>query len=221
VSHQEESEADLAARQTSFDFGPPRPSVRGPRQGERRSFLEVIGRAFLDDPVAIHLFPNEKQRSARFGRFAGLAMDSMGPAAHLLTTDTLRGAAIWQRPGPAAPRPTTRLHQLKQAIGFLAVARFSARRAIRFSELARHHHPKEPHYYLAILGTDPPHQGQGIGSALVQTVLDRCDHEGIPAYLESSNENNIAFYQGHGFEVQAELTLPGGPCIWPMLRPRP
>ena len=221
MSQQEEIEADLVARQTSFDFGPPRPPVREPRQGERRSFLEVIGRAFFDDPVAIHLFPSEKQRGARFARFAGLAIDSMGPAAHVLTTDTLRGAAIWQRPGPTEPPPTARLEQLKQAIRFLAVARFSARRAIQFSELSRRHHPKEPHYYLAILGTDPPYQNQGIGSALVQPVLDRCDQEGLPAYLESSNENNITFYQGHGFEVQAELTLSGGPRIWPMLRPRP
>ena len=80
-------------------------------------------------------------------------------------------------------------------------------------------HPKDPpHYYLAILGTDPDHQGKGIGSSLLRPVLDICDHDGVGAYLESSKESNIAFYARHGFELTGEVRLPGGPLVWPMWR---
>ncbi len=79
-------------------------------------------------------------------------------------------------------------------------------------------HPRTPHWYLAVLGTDPIHQGKGIGSALLAPILDRCDREGIGAYLESSKQSNIAFYRRHRFEVTGEIVLPGGPPVWPMWR---
>ena len=36
---------------------------------------------------------------------------------------------------------------------------------------------------------------------MISPILERCDHDGLPAYLESSKEKNIPFYRRHGFEV--------------------
>ncbi|MBS1849261.1 MAG: GNAT family N-acetyltransferase [Actinobacteria bacterium] len=86
-------------------------------------------------------------------------------------------------------------------------------------------HPREPHFYLALLATDPDRQGHGLGSAVLRPVLERCDAEGIPAYLESSKERNVPFYERHGFEVTGTITMGGGgsgPPLWLMWRePRP
>ena len=80
-------------------------------------------------------------------------------------------------------------------------------------------HPKEPHYYLALLGTEPSHQGHGIGSALLRTTLARIDEEGMPAYLESSKERNVPLYALFGFEVMDEFRSEhGGPPLWRMWR---
>ena len=72
--------------------------------------------------------------------------------------------------------------------------------------------------YLSIIGTDPAAQGRGVGSALLEPVLRQCDEDGIPAYLESSKERNVAYYARHGFRVRDELTLPRGPRMWLMWR---
>jgi ribosomal protein S18 acetylase RimI-like enzyme len=88
-----------------------------------------------------------------------------------------------------------------------------------FLHQAERQHPRTPpHWYLAILGTEPAAQGRGIGSALLRPVLDRCDADGVGAYLESSKERNIAFYARHGFRVTGELKLPRGPRVWLMWR---
>lgn len=80
-------------------------------------------------------------------------------------------------------------------------------------------HPKAPHYYLLAIGVDPPRQGKGIGSRLMTPILDRCDREGMPAYLESSKERNLALYERHGFRVVEQVELPGGgPPVWLMWR---
>jgi ribosomal protein S18 acetylase RimI-like enzyme len=67
------------------------------------------------------------------------------------------------------------------------------------------HHPREPHYYLFTIGTRRAARGLGVGSALMREVLEKCDGEQMPAYLESSNRENLTYYRRHGFEVQEEL----------------
>ena len=201
--------------QESFDFGPSRPAVRAYRDAERRSVLDVLGRAFHDDPVATHLFPNPRSRSARWSRFSGLAIDAMADTAHVLTTDAVEGAAIWQLPTEAE---LGWRQNLRLAFGFLGVTGFGARRALRLGDLSARHRIREPHYYLAALGTDPVHQSKGIGSALIEPVLARCERERLPAYLESSKETNVPFYRKHGFEVIETLEIPGGPTVWSMIR---
>ena len=73
--------------------------------------------------------------------------------------------------------------------------------ALQLVRLVESRHPKTPHYYLGGLGTDPEWQGKGLASAVIGPVLDICDREGLPAYLESSKESNVEFYRRHGFEV--------------------
>jgi ribosomal protein S18 acetylase RimI-like enzyme len=79
-------------------------------------------------------------------------------------------------------------------------------------------HPREPHWYLAVLGTDPAHQGEGLGSALIREVTARADGAEMPCYLESSKRENLLFYGRHGFETIKEIHLPDGPPLWCMWR---
>src|SRR5205809_572948 len=76
----------------------------------------------------------------------------------------------------------------------------------------------EPHAYLFLLGARPRWQSRGLGSALLRTVLEQCDREGTPAYLEASSPDNRRLYLRHGFEVTGEIALPDGPSMWPMWR---
>ncbi len=73
-----------------------------------------------------------------------------------------------------------------------------------------------PHWYLWALGVAPERQGQGIGGALLAPILARADAEGLPCYLETQTEANVAFYARRGFEVLAADELPGQPVSVPM-----
>ena len=80
------------------------------------------------------------------------------------------------------------------------------------------YHPKEPCWYLPLIGVDPACQGRGYGSALLRHALDRCDRDGIIAYLESSNPRNISLYLRHGFVALGEIQVGNSPTLVPMLR---
>ncbi|MBJ7347922.1 MAG: GNAT family N-acetyltransferase, partial [Thermoleophilaceae bacterium] len=135
----------------------------------------------------------------------------------LWTTDDLAGASLWGPPGNWSPslRETLQLAKVICAPSIIWRAPLVASGVIR-AELM---HPKQPlHYHLAVLGAEPSMQGRGIGSALLRPVLEQCDHDGIGAYLESSKEENIAFYARHGFRVTRYLDLPRGPRVHMMWR---
>jgi hypothetical protein len=51
------------------------------------------------------------------------------------------------------------------------------------------------------------------GSALMRPTLERCDHEGIPAYLEASSERNAALYERLGFQLTTELRVADSPPL--------
>jgi ribosomal protein S18 acetylase RimI-like enzyme len=89
----------------------------------------------------------------------------------------------------------------------------------RVFEAMESYHPKEPHWYLPLIGVDPAAQGQGLGSALMRHALERIDADRLPAYLESSNPRNIPLYQRHGFEILGTIQVGSSPNLVPMLRP--
>jgi GNAT superfamily N-acetyltransferase len=55
----------------------------------------------------------------------------------------------------------------------------------------KEHHPKEPHWFLPLIGIDPSAQGKGLGSALMAYGLKACDRDGKLAYLDSTHPRNI------------------------------
>ena len=91
-----------------------------------------------------------------------------------------------------------------------SMARINGRllpRALRTIATLESNHPAAPHYYLPFVGVEPEWQGRGLGTALMRPVLDRCDEEKMPAYLEASSPRNRVLYERHGFQVTEQFSV--------------
>jgi ribosomal protein S18 acetylase RimI-like enzyme len=161
------------------------------------------------------LFPNADARRRKLPTFFRSLLRASLPFGEVYTTDDARCAAIWNPPGtfPMGWYTDARLGLATTRLVGLRTAA-CARGLMYFAS----HHPKERHWYLQMLGTDPDRQGRGVGSAIMAPVLERCDGERERVYLESSKERNIPFYERHGFQVAEEIQVPGGPVVWAMWR---
>jgi GNAT superfamily N-acetyltransferase len=189
--------------------------VRGATPDESAQVCAALAAAFVCDPVLLFLFPRLRGRDARMRRlFAVELAYYVFPNGRALTTDDFRGASLEVSPGG-----TSMSVPLSGAFGFLRALGTSLPRATRLQKFFELHHVTEPHYYIRYVGVAPPFQGQGLGSALLRPTLDRCDEEGVPAYLEASSERSAALYARLGFEHLGELQVPDGPRFWPMRRP--
>jgi ribosomal protein S18 acetylase RimI-like enzyme len=189
--------------------------------GDIDDIADALVKAFHDDPVMLHIFPKAKGREKKLrALFVSESKRSLTKGAlHTTGGGPALGGAIWMAPNNWK---TGGLELLGQIPLMFAMGLADTPRALGVLGRMEKVHPVEPHWYLAVLGTATEAQGKGVGSALITPVLEKCDAEGIPAYLESSKESNIPFYRRHGFEVKGEVNVKNGPTLWPMWRdPRP
>jgi len=179
---------------------------------QAESAVAAVTMGFSTDPVARWMYPQPAQYFGWFPRcvraFAGAAIEH-GSA---YCTPDFSGAAMWLPPG---------IHPDQDAfIELIWDSIPEERQADVFSlfEQMGSFHPEEPHWYLPMIGVDTHKQGSGIGRALMKHAVERCDNDGLPAYLESSNPRNISLYQRFGFEAIGEIRAGGSPPVVPMLR---
>jgi GNAT superfamily N-acetyltransferase len=176
-----------------------------------------MARAFQDDPVFRWMVPDDSERIRRSERGFALYLRKVYlPHDECYTTEDVVGGALWLPPDEWHLGP---LAQLRLAPGMIAAMGGRTPQVLRAISTLESNHPKERHWYLPFVGVEPEAQGRGLGTALMRPILERCDHDGIPAYLEATAPRNRACYERQGFEVFEEFHFPkGGPPSWRMWR---
>jgi GNAT superfamily N-acetyltransferase len=177
----------------------------------------ALARAFDEDPPMRWFLPDEDRRI----ELARLMFDVMLRRLHLVrdecyTTEDVVGGALWVPPGRWRLSFFAQLRLLPSMIRVFGRGLGRAQRGLAVMDAG---HPRVRHYYLDSLGVAPEWQGRGLGSALMQPVLERCDREPAPAYLNAGSPRSRDLYLRHGFAVTEEFRLPDdGPPLWRMWR---
>ena len=168
--------------------------------------------AFTSDPLARWFAPEADQYFScgieLMEAFGGKAFEN-GTA---YASSAYEGTAFWFPPGVEADED-----QLNKAIENL-VPSDRLDDVLAVFEAMEKNHPGEECWYLPLIGVDPAYQGKGLGSILMKHALAIIDESGLPAYLESSNPQNISLYERHGFEVVGRIQIGASPPVHPMLR---
>ena len=193
--------------------------IRRATQGDVAAMVDAMAHAFYDDPVFEWLFPDDSKRLEQSRRYFSGRTRILMRDGEVYTVDGAPAAAMWARPDGWRDPAIDALRQFVTLVPALGRRIPQSLAGLREIE---ERHPSAPHWYLAVLGTRPERQGEGLGSALLGPVLGECDRLEIPAYLETGKERNVHFYNRHGFKVTERLEMPDGPPLWLMWRdPRP
>jgi len=197
------------------------------QSGERSAVVGALARAFYDDPLFNFFVSDPISQSRGLLTFMSAAVADALPFGEIWVAHAngkIACAAVWLPPGKY-PRGTRRdlMTNLRGVPTFVRSGRRISGALRLLNALDKAHHDIEgPHYYLAILGTDPLYQRAGAGMAALHPVLQKCDEEGLVAYLETQKEENLAYYARHSFELIDKIEVAGVPPVWTMSRqPRP
>lgn len=190
-------------------------SARTAAADDAHAVASLLARAFLDDPLMLHVLPQQKERAQKLARMFALLFRSALPYRGCFVTAGAEAAAMWRPPG-AWKAPVWQY--AANAPALLGLFRADIVRVLGIIDEIEEVHPAEPHWYLQTVGTEPAHQGKGFGGSVIRAGLARADAENVPCYLETSKESNIAIYRAFGFTLTREIELRNGPPLWLMWR---
>src|SRR3954447_14356193 len=194
------------------------PEVRLAEPDDIPAAVEALAAAFYADPCWGHLLRSEGTRAESLLTYFEAELSYQVPEyRQLWVAEDGIGAAVWAKPGAWMVPMRVAMRE------FPAMRRTFGRRLLLASraalQLVRRHPGQPEHWYLHYLGVVPERQGRGLGGMLMRPMLERCDSEEMPAYLESSTERNRALYERNGFRVTERFNMPGdGPVVRAMWR---
>jgi ribosomal protein S18 acetylase RimI-like enzyme len=183
----------------------------------------VANRAFFNDPFFRFLSPGDRLRARGLTVFFRANIAHLGEGGRIVTVrgddDVIVGMAAWL---PTNRYPQSIGTQLAQVPGTLRALYRRPRALIdgnKYLATLVKSHPKELHWYLYLLVADPSIQRSGVGTMLMNDGLARVDEEGVGSYLETQNEDNLAYYRRFGYELRETLQpVREGPPLYTMWR---
>lgn len=181
----------------------------------------MLARAFQDSSVYVYAFPDPNERIKKMlPAFESVLRYGMRYGKVYTTSDRVEGIAVWMR--SEWTKMTIRrmwwAHALWPA---MRIGLGASIRMLRLNDYIERKHVELARFanlYLMLLGVDPEYQGNGYGGRLVKGMLVEADEAGLPCYLETTSEENVAFYEHLGFKVIDNFTVPKTTVkIWVML----
>lgn len=184
---------------------------------------DALADAFIEDPGWLSVGPRDPGRRRKF--------------IYRTCLSTLRVAERWAGPSwcitedgePIAvlagcapglwPPPT--LRSLIQLIpGPLLAGPSVLARSLGAERVFESGYPDHDAFIVVIFGVRRAHQRRGLGRRLMAEALATADQAGVPAFLWTSNPDNLPYYRSHGYDVVGDETkIPGGASNWFMERP--
>lgn len=180
----------------------------------------VLAAAFATDVHTVGLLPDGDAVTLLTRMFSRSVAEKLRGGGHVWLAKSpsdgrVLGVAMWESPGERQRLAA----RLRTGAASLRVYRGRIRDAVLTGRLADHHRPRVPHWYLAVIGTDPAAQGRGAASALIRHRLEAADAHGHGTYLESSSPDNVPIYRRYGFTEIGTVPARGTTPLIGMWRP--
>jgi ribosomal protein S18 acetylase RimI-like enzyme len=192
----------------------------------RRDFNEIAvvsSRAFYRDPFYRFLSNEPRLVTVGLERFFVAMVRHLGRGRRVWVArneaNEVCAVAAWLPTHRYPPSVVTQVAQVPGILRALYRRPVALLRGEAYLRAIAATHPREPHWYLFLLVTDPEDQRRGLGRRLMETALTHIDDEKVGAHLETQKFENVAYYRQFGFELTSEVRPHAyGPPLYSMWR---
>lgn len=172
---------------------------------DKNLVVDILTKSFDTNQSVNYIVKQDQKRAQRVRSLMDYSFEVCYLFGDVFLSDDKKGCALITYPDKKKTTLKSILLDVKlilSAVGLKNIKKTLAREA-KINEIQ----PKEPKYYLWFIGVDPEHQNEGIGSILLDDIIEDSEHKQRPIYLETSTVKNLPWYKKFGFQIYHELHL--------------
>ncbi|MDB5012696.1 MAG: family N-acetyltransferase [Daejeonella sp.] len=173
--------------------------------GDKQLVVEILAEAFDKNKSFNSIIKQDAKRSERFRKVFAYYFEQSFKYGKVLLSDDRKACAIIMFPNKKA---LTLKGILLDVQMFFVLGLKSVKMGFAREGKINAVHPADKRiYYLLFIGVLEEFQNQGIGSQLLDEIIQDSRVENRDIYLETYLDKNIALYSKFGFEIYNELNF--------------
>ena len=165
--------------------------------------VDILAKSFADNRSVNYIIKQDRKKISRLKRLMEYSFDTCFTYGEIILSDDRKGCALIIFPEKKKITLKSILLDVKLIISSTGIS--NALKAMQRESAIMKVQPKELIYYLWFIGVDTTEQNKGIGTRLMQEIIDHSIALKKIICLETSTTKNIPWYQQFGFTIYNEL----------------
>lgn len=172
---------------------------------DKNRVIEILARSFDKNQSVNYIVQQDEKRPERIRALMHYSFEVCYAFGRVFLSDD--GAACALILFPDQKRTTFKSIWLDIKLILTCVGIGNINKALARESKIKKLQPDESMYYLWFIGVDPDHQNTGVGTKLLNEVIEDSEKEKRPIYLETSTLGNLPWYEKFGFKIYNQLDL--------------
>lgn len=182
---------------------------------DRELVADILTRSFIDNKSVNYIIKQDEKREQRIRDLMEYSFDICNLFGDVFISDDRNGCALIVMPDRKKVTINAILLDIKMALSVIGLS--NIKKVISRESAINKIHPGKAIYYLWFIGVQPSEQGHGVGSQLLNEIIQKGISEKKTICLETSTLKNIPWYDKHGFKIYREMDF--GYKLYCMKRP--
>lgn len=180
-------------------------SMRQAKYEEKNVIVDILTQSFESNQSVNYIIPQDKKRIKRIRALMDYSFEVCHSFGDVFISDDNNACGLILYPDKKKTTLKSILLDFKliiQCVGLKNIKKTLSREA-----LIQKIQPKETMTYLWFIGVNLAEQNKGIGSRLLEEIIQQSIQNNRPIYLETSTNKNLPWYSKFGFKVYSEQDL--------------
>ncbi|HEY9261229.1 GNAT family N-acetyltransferase, partial [Chitinophaga sp.] len=180
-------------------------SMKKATQKDKGLIIDILTKSFDANFSVNYIVKQDNKREKRIRSLMDYSFEVCTAFGEVFLSNDNKACALMVYPDKKKSSLKSILLDLRlifQAVGFGNI-----NKTIKREKLINSIRPEIAMSYLWFIGVDPVVQSKGIGSNLLQDIIDYSNRNNRPVYLETSMSKNLNWYKKFGFEIYNEQDL--------------
>lgn len=170
---------------------------------DKNRIVNILSNAFDDNKSVNYIIQQDAKRKQRIRNLMAYSFDLCHSFGNVFMSEDKKGCALILLPDKKKTTLRSILLDTKLAVSAIGLANII--KAMKREAAINKIHPDGIIYYLWFIGVDATDQGNGVGSKLLESVIQEGLSQKRTICLETSTIKNLPWYEKHGFKTYLDL----------------